>query len=85
MSIGGSSTGDDLGRESGFTSGASQLNAQDTNAAGGSGEDMGQIRQTVAMQMKFQTEMGIIQMIVRMNEALSRMFKSIGESIKGPA
>jgi hypothetical protein len=46
---------------------------------------MAQIQQTAAMQMKFQTEMGLIQMIVKMNEALAKMFKAIGEAIKGLA
>ena len=46
---------------------------------------MGDIQQTAAMQMKFQTEMGLIQMIVKMNEALAKMFKAIGEAVKGLA
>ena len=44
----------------GFTAGASQLSAAGTSTASDSGNDMmGQIEQTAAMQMKFQTEMGI--------------------------
>ena len=66
--------------------GATQLGQAGTNAAGSSGDAMmGQIQQTAAMQMKFQTEMGLIQMVTKMNEALAKMFKSIGEAIKGLA
>ncbi|WKB51745.1 hypothetical protein [Eleftheria terrae] len=70
----------------GFLGGASQMSAGATGQAGDVGGDMmGQIQQTAAMQMKFQTEMGLIQMMVKMNEALAKMFKSIGEAIKGLA
>jgi len=66
----------------GFTAGASQLSAAGTSTASDSGNDMmGQIEQTAAMQMKFQTEMGIIQMIIKMNEALAKMFKAIGTAL----
>jgi len=66
--------------------GGAQLSAAGTAAAGADGNAMmGQIQQTAAMQMKFQTEMGLIQMIVKMNEALAKMFKAIGEAIKGLA
>ena len=66
--------------------GGAQLSAAGTAAASKDGTDMmGQIQQTAAMQMKFQTEMGLIQMIVKMNEALAKMFKAIGEAIKGLA
>lgn len=62
------------------------LSAAGTGAAGSMGGDMmGQIQQTAAMQMKFQTEMGLIQMMIKMNEALAKMFKSIGEAVKGLA
>ncbi|MCW7540279.1 hypothetical protein OOT46_20810 [Aquabacterium sp. A7-Y] len=70
----------------GFMGGATQLSSAATGQAGDVGGDMmGQIQQTAAMQMKFQTEMGLIQMMVKMNEALAKMFKSIGEAIKGLA
>jgi hypothetical protein len=69
-----------------FQNGGAQLSAAGTGAAASNGNDMmAQIQQTAAMQMKFQTEMGIIQMIVKMNEALAKMFKAIGEAIKGLA
>ncbi|WP_423600145.1 hypothetical protein [Roseateles sp. MS654] len=69
-----------------FQSGAAQLSAQGTQAAGKDGSAMmDQIQQTAAMQMQFQTQMGIIQMIVKMNEALAKLFKAIGEAIKGLA
>jgi hypothetical protein len=48
-------------------------------------QQMNQIKQTSAMQMKFQTEMGLIQMMVKMNEALAKMFKALGEAIKNLA
>jgi hypothetical protein len=67
-------------------SGGAQLSAKGTQAAAKDGTDMmDQIQQTAAMQMKFQTEMGLIQMIIKMNEALAKMFKAIGEAIKGLA
>lgn len=66
--------------------GGAQLSAAGTQAASQDGNAMmAQIQQTAAMQMKFQTEMGLIQMIVKMNEALAKMFKAIGEAIKGLA
>lgn len=69
-----------------FQNGGAQLSQAGTAAAGSDGNAMmGQIQQTAAMQMKFQTEMGIIQMIVKMNEALAKLFKAIGEAIKGLA
>jgi hypothetical protein len=69
-----------------FQSGAVQQSAAGTASADSSGNAlMAQIQQTAAMQMKFQTEMGIIQLIVKMNEALAKMFKAIGEAIKGLA
>jgi hypothetical protein len=69
-----------------FETGGSQLSAAGTqNAADQGGDMMGQIQKTAAMQMKFQTEMGILQMIVKMNEALAKLFKAIGEAIKGLA
>jgi hypothetical protein len=50
---------------------------QDSEAA------MGDIKKTAAMQMKQQTEMGILQMMVKLNEALAKMFKALGDAIKG--
>lgn len=84
-----SNTNQGVGISSGTTmlqNGGAQLSAAGTQAAAGDGNAMmAQIQQTAAMQMKFQTEMGLIQMIVKMNEALAKMFKSIGEAIKGLA
>jgi len=88
-SVGSSGSGSQVGMSSGtqmVQSGGAQLSAAGTKAAGDDGNAMmGQIQQTAAMQMKFQTEMGLIQMIVKMNEALAKMFKAIGEAIKGLA
>lgn len=84
-----SNTNSGVGISSGTTmlqNGGAQLSAAGTQAAATDGTAMmSQIQQTAAMQMKFQTEMGLIQMIVKMNEALAKMFKSIGEAIKGLA
>jgi len=84
-----SNTNPGVGISSGTTmlqNGGAQLSAAGTQAAASDGNAMmAQIQQTAAMQMKFQTEMGLIQMIVKMNEALAKMFKSIGEAIKGLA
>lgn len=84
-----SNTNSGVGISSGTTmlqNGGAQLSAAGTQAAASDGNAMmAQIQQTAAMQMKFQTEMGLIQMIVKMNEALAKMFKSIGEAIKGLA
>lgn len=69
-----------------FQAGGTQLSRAGTGAASEMGGDMmGQIQQTSAMQMRFQTEMGILQMMVKMNEALAKLFKAIGEAIKGLA
>ena len=82
-----SSTGASMGNSMNmFQSGAAGLSANGTQAAGTDGAAMmDQIQQTAAMQMQFQTQMGIIQMIVKMNEALAKLFKAIGEAIKGLA
>jgi len=81
MSIPGMSSG-----MNSFIQGGTQMSQQGTSAAGSMGNDMmAQIQQTGAMQMKFQTEMGILQMMIKMNEALAKMFKSIGEAVKGLA
>ncbi|MDR7149963.1 hypothetical protein J2W49_001918 [Hydrogenophaga palleronii] len=84
-----SSGAGNVGMSSGLNmlqNGGAQLSAAGTQAASKDGTDMmAQIQQTAAMQMKFQTEMGLIQMIVKMNEALAKMFKAIGEAIKGLA
>ncbi len=69
-----------------FQAGASQLNNSGTQAAaGGAGDAMANIQQTAAMQMQFQTQMGILQMMIKLNEALAKMFKALGEAIKGLA
>jgi hypothetical protein len=84
-----SNTNSGVGMSSGMQqlqAGGVQLSQAGTQAASADGGDMmAQIQQTAAMQMKFQTEMGLIQMIVKMNEALAKMFKAIGEAIKGLA
>jgi len=88
-SVGSSGSGGQVGMSAGtqqLQSGGAQLSAAGTQAASSDGNAMmAQIQQTAAMQMKFQTEMGLIQMIVKMNEALAKMFKAIGEAIKGLA
>lgn len=67
-------------------SGGAQLGAAGVGAAADTGNAaMNQIQQTSAMQMKFQTEMGLLQLMVKMNEALAKLFKAIGEAIKGLA
>lgn len=40
---------------------------------------------TAVKEMRWQTEMGLTQMMTKMNEALAKVFKGIGESIKGLA
>ena len=46
---------------------------------------MNDIFQTGASQMKSQTEMGQLNMMIKMNEALAKMFKALGDAIKGLA
>jgi len=60
------------------------------HAASGTGASimtsmMQDIQQTGAMQMKMQTEMGQINMMMKLNEALAKMFKAIGDAVKGLA
>lgn len=82
-----------MGSLTGLSGGANATLAGGVNLgqnAVGAADDVGnaqlaQIEQTAAMQMKFQTEMGLIQMMIKMNEALAKMFKAIGEAIKGLA
>lgn len=69
-----------------FTSSALGQGQQGVDAAQqGADGSLAQIKQSSAMQMKMQTEMGQIQMLVKMNEALSKIFKAIGDAIKGLA
>jgi hypothetical protein len=69
-----------------FATGATDLGAASTRSALDQGRTMmDQIKKAEARQMRFQTEMGLIQMMVKMNEALAKMLKSIGEAIKGLA
>jgi hypothetical protein len=46
---------------------------------------MGDIQQTTALQMKMQTEMGLLNMMTKLNEAMAKMFKAMGDAIKGLA
>jgi len=46
---------------------------------------MRDLQATSAMQMKMQTEMGQINMMMKLNEALAKMFKAIGDAVKGLA
>jgi len=46
---------------------------------------MSDLQRTAAMQMRMQTEMGQINMMMKLNEALAKMFKSIGDAVKGLA
>lgn len=46
---------------------------------------MGDIQKTTAMTMKMQTEMGLLSMMTKLNEAMAKMFKAIGEAVKGLA
>lgn len=89
MSMSSTSSTSGVGMSAGtqqLQAGGAQLSAAGTQSASQDGNAMmAQIQQTAAMQMKFQTEMGLIQMIVKMNEALAKMFKAIGEAIKGLA
>ena len=59
-------------------------NAVDNSSIMGRAQMM-QIEATAAMQMRFQTEMGMIQMMVKLNEALAKLFKALGEAVKGLA
>jgi len=44
---------------------------------------MGDLQSTNAMQMKMQSEQGLMNMMVKLNEALAKLFKAIGDAIKG--
>jgi hypothetical protein len=46
---------------------------------------MRDMQQTAAMQMKMQTEMAQINMMMKLNEALAKTFKAIGDAVKGLA
>ena len=69
-----------------FMNGALGMGQSSVNDAGSAASgSMGQIEQAAAMTMRFQTEMGVIQLIVKMNEALAKMFKACGDSVKNLA
>ena len=60
------------------------------NQGVGSGTDimnamMRDIQQTAAMQMKMQTEIAQINMMMKLNESLAKTFKAIGDAVKGLA
>jgi len=68
----------------GFTQGAVQYNHQAADqGAFAAGQQMQDLQKTSALQMKMQTEQGLINMMVKLNEALAKSFKAIGDSIKG--
>lgn len=46
---------------------------------------MRDMQQTAAMQMKMQTEMAQINMMMKLNESLAKTFKAIGDAVKGLA
>ena len=46
---------------------------------------MGQMKASSQLQTKMQMEMSQIQLITKMNEALAKMIKAIGDAIKGLA
>lgn len=46
---------------------------------------MQSIRDTADMQMRFQSEMGLIQLATKMNEAVAKTLKAAGDAIKGLA
>jgi hypothetical protein len=48
-------------------------------------DHIARIKAAEMMTMRFQTEMGLLQMIVKMNEALAKLLKSTGEAIRGLA
>ncbi|HEU4459573.1 MAG TPA: hypothetical protein VFR90_10655 [Methylibium sp.] len=71
-----------------FPSVGSALGIQ--NAGGDTGQaaaeaGMGSIREMTLTQMRLQTEMGILQMIAKLNEALAKLFKALGDAIKNLA
>jgi hypothetical protein len=65
-----------IGQGLGMNHGAAQQGEQITNSM------MGDQMSTAANQMKMQTETGQMQMMIKMNEALAKMFKSIGDAVK---
>jgi hypothetical protein len=52
-------------------------------AAMQSESQLSDIRNQSALQMRMQTEMGQLSMMVKLNEALAKLFKSLGDAIKG--
>jgi hypothetical protein len=46
---------------------------------------MADLQHTGLQQMRMQTEMGQINMMMKLNEALAKMFKAIGDAVKGLA
>jgi hypothetical protein len=68
-----------LGRGMNFNHGAASSGANIMNNM------MKDIQSTAAMQMKMQTEMAQINMMMKLNEALAKMFKAIGDAVKGLA
>ena len=49
------------------------------------GNMMGDIQGTSAMQMKMQTEMAQISLMMKLNEALGKILKAIGDAVKSLA
>jgi len=46
---------------------------------------MRDLQQSATMQMKMQSEMGQINMMMKLNEGLAKTFKAIGDAVKGLA
>jgi hypothetical protein len=63
-----------------------QMNSQAAGQGGDiMGKMMGDIQGTSAMQMKMQTEMAQISLMMKLNEALAKIFKAIGDAVKNLA
>jgi hypothetical protein len=46
---------------------------------------MGDIQESAKHEMEMQTEMGQINMMIKLNEALAKIFKAVGDAVKGLA
>ena len=74
----------DFGGFGGFMGPGLNFNHQGAQMGMQIGESMmGDIEAMAALQMKMQTEMGLLNMMIKLNEALAKMFKAIGDAVKG--
>jgi hypothetical protein len=69
--------GDFIGQATGMNSGAAAQGQQASDSM------MNDLMGTSQMQMKMQSEQGLMNMMVKLNEALAKLFKAIGDAIKG--